>query len=76
MTAQPMCSFTLAPFRYVSDIILDISRYVNVPFAERKLLTLIKNSGYRTLEENQRVSFTSSQGPKGPQAENVQVSRT
>jgi cold shock protein len=31
----------------------------------------IKGDGYRTLEENQRVKFESSQGPKGPQAESV-----
>ena len=27
--------------------------------------------GYRSLEENQRVSFEIKQGPKGPQAEQV-----
>ena len=31
----------------------------------------IQTSGYRTLEENQRVEFTAGQGPKGPQAEQV-----
>ncbi|MFK0046281.1 cold-shock protein [Streptomyces sp. NPDC090741] len=31
----------------------------------------IDSSGYRSLEENQRVEFTTSQGPKGPQAEQV-----
>ena len=31
----------------------------------------IDASGYRTLEENQRVEFTVTQGPKGPQAEHV-----
>ncbi|MBR7835076.1 cold-shock protein [Actinospica durhamensis] len=31
----------------------------------------IDSSGYRTLEENQRVEFTVTQGPKGPQAEHV-----
>jgi cold shock protein len=31
----------------------------------------IDSSGYRTLEENQRVEFTITQGQKGPQAENV-----
>ena len=29
-------------------------------------------SGYRSLEENQRVTFDVTQGPKGPQAANVQ----
>lgn len=31
----------------------------------------IASSGYRTLEENQKVSFDITQGQKGPQAENV-----
>ncbi|OZB89219.1 MAG: cold-shock protein [Microbacterium sp. 14-71-5] len=31
----------------------------------------IATSGYRSLEENQRVSFDVQQGPKGPQASNV-----
>jgi CspA family cold shock protein len=31
----------------------------------------IESSGYRSLEENQRVSFTSSQGEKGMQADSV-----
>ena len=31
----------------------------------------IQSSGYRTLEENQRVEFDVTQGPKGPQAENI-----
>jgi cold shock protein len=31
----------------------------------------ITTSGYRTLEENQKVQFDVTQGPKGPQAENV-----
>ncbi|WP_327176440.1 cold-shock protein [Streptomyces sp. NBC_01335] len=31
----------------------------------------IDSSGYRSLEENQRVEFSTSQGPKGPQAEQV-----
>jgi CspA family cold shock protein len=33
----------------------------------------IQGSGFRSLEENQRVSFEVSQGTKGPQAEQVQV---
>ena len=31
----------------------------------------IQSSGYRSLEENQKVQFDVTQGPKGPQAENV-----
>ncbi|HEV7788897.1 MAG: cold shock protein [Pseudonocardiales bacterium] len=33
----------------------------------------IQGSGFRSLEENQRVSFEVSQGAKGPQADSVQV---
>jgi len=32
----------------------------------------INSSGFRSLEENQRVSFEITQGPKGPQASNIQ----
>ncbi|MDQ2623620.1 MAG: cold-shock protein [Actinomycetota bacterium] len=31
----------------------------------------ITTSGYRSLEENQKVEFEVTQGPKGPQAENI-----
>ncbi|MGI8435048.1 MAG: cold-shock protein [Nocardioidaceae bacterium] len=31
----------------------------------------IATDGYRSLDENQRVEFEVTQGPKGPQAENV-----
>jgi CspA family cold shock protein len=31
----------------------------------------IQSQGYKSLEENQRVEFEVTQGPKGPQAENV-----
>jgi CspA family cold shock protein len=31
----------------------------------------IESSGYRSLEENQKVEYTVTQGPKGPQAEKV-----
>jgi CspA family cold shock protein len=31
----------------------------------------IQAQGYKSLEENQRVEFDITQGPKGPQAENV-----
>jgi len=31
----------------------------------------IQTNGYKTLDENQRVEFDVTQGPKGPQAENV-----
>ena len=33
--------------------------------------TAIQTSGYRSLDENQRVEFDVTQGPKGPQAETV-----
>jgi CspA family cold shock protein len=33
----------------------------------------IQSSGYKSLEEGQRVSFETSQGQKGPQAEDVRV---
>ncbi|GAA3462013.1 MULTISPECIES: transcription antiterminator/RNA stability regulator CspE [Saccharothrix] len=33
----------------------------------------IQSGGYRSLEENQRVSFDVGQGAKGPQATNVQA---
>ena len=33
----------------------------------------ITGDGYRSLEENQRVEFDVTQGPKGPQAENIRA---
>jgi CspA family cold shock protein len=33
----------------------------------------IQGSGFRTLEENQRVEFEVGQGQKGPQAQSVRV---
>jgi CspA family cold shock protein len=33
----------------------------------------INSNGYRSLEENQKVNFETTQGPKGPQAENIPV---
>ncbi len=33
--------------------------------------TAIQNDGYKTLEEGQKVTFTVSDGPKGPQAQEV-----
>ena len=33
----------------------------------------IQMPGYKSLEENQRVEFEVTQGPKGPQAENVRA---
>ena len=31
----------------------------------------IQSSGFKTLNEGQKVEFTVAQGPKGPQAENI-----
>ena len=33
----------------------------------------IQGDGYRSLEENQKVEFESSKGPKGPQADSVRA---
>ena len=33
----------------------------------------IKSSGYKSLEEGQKVSFDMGQGQRGPQAENITV---
>jgi cold shock protein len=33
----------------------------------------IQSSGYRSLEENQRVEFDVATSPKGPQAENITI---
>ena len=33
----------------------------------------IQGDGYRSLDENQRVEFESSQGPKGPQADTIRA---
>ncbi len=33
----------------------------------------IQMQGYKALDENQRVEFEVTQGPKGPQAENVRA---
>ena len=35
--------------------------------------TAIKGSGFKKLEEEQQVQFEVTQGPKGPQAENVTI---
>ncbi|WP_165986321.1 cold-shock protein [Streptomyces sp. YIM 98790] len=35
--------------------------------------TAINANGFRSLEQDQEVSFDITQGPKGPQAENVSV---
>ncbi len=33
----------------------------------------INSGGFRSLDENQKVDFETTQGPKGPQAENISV---
>lgn len=33
----------------------------------------ISGSGYRSLDENQKVEFDVTQGPKGPQASNIRA---
>ena len=33
----------------------------------------IQGTGYKSLDENQQVEFDVTQGPKGPQAENISV---
>ena len=33
----------------------------------------ISGNGFRSLEENQRVEFTVTQGPKGPQASDIRA---
>nr|WP_319804754.1 cold-shock protein [Entomomonas sp. E2T0] len=33
----------------------------------------IQSAGFKTLTEGQRVSFTATQGAKGPQASNIQI---
>lgn len=33
----------------------------------------IQSSGFRSLDEGQRVEFQTTQGPKGPQADQVQL---
>ncbi|MGN6752109.1 MAG: cold-shock protein [Intrasporangium sp.] len=35
----------------------------------------INSSGYRSLEENDKVEYETQQGPKGPQAANITVLR-
>ncbi|MBR7744004.1 cold-shock protein [Phycicoccus sp. BSK3Z-2] len=35
----------------------------------------INSSGYRSLDENDKVEFETQQGPKGPQAANITVLR-
>jgi len=35
--------------------------------------TAIQSDGYRSLDENQRVEFEITQGPKGPQADAVRA---
>ncbi|GAA1347823.1 cold-shock protein [Arthrobacter roseus] len=33
----------------------------------------INANGFRSLDENQKVTFETEQGPKGPQATNIQI---
>lgn len=33
----------------------------------------INSNGFKTLEEGQKVTFSVTQGPKGPQAENITI---
>ena len=33
----------------------------------------IRSEGYKTLQDNQRVSFDVEAGPKGPSAKNIQI---
>lgn len=33
----------------------------------------INSNGFKTLEENQKVTFELANGPKGPQAENINI---
>lgn len=33
----------------------------------------IQGGGFKSLEENQRVSYTAGEGPKGPQATNIRA---
>lgn len=35
--------------------------------------SVIQTNGYKSLDENQKVTYDVRQGPKGPQAENVNV---
>jgi CspA family cold shock protein len=37
------------------------------------LYSAIQSQGYKSLDENQKVEFDVTQGPKGPQAENVRA---
>ena len=37
------------------------------------LFTAIQSAGFKTLKENQKVSFDVTTGPKGKQASNIQV---
>ena len=38
-----------------------------------RLISAIQTQGFQSLDEAQRVEFDVTQGPKGPQAENVRV---
>ncbi len=49
--------------------------FITPEVAARRVRPLLRDlaSGYRSLEENQRVEFDITQGQKGPQAENIRV---
>ena len=50
--------------------------FINVDGGEQDVFvhySAIESSGYRSLQEDQRVEFDITQGQKGPQAEHVRV---
>ena len=57
--------------------LMDTTTHILVVDDDRDIRTLLadylESNGYRSLDENQRVEFDITQGPKGPQAEKVRV---